>query len=111
MPEGDDGGLGQLFAHHARHQGEVVVLHQHDGVLGLGLLHHGVSKDLVDLDVVIPVTGAEDGADVGNMAKRPQAFIGQTIVVAGLLFGGQPDAANLVGGFFRRYADAIMRID
>ena len=39
---------GSALADHARQQGEVVVLHQHDRVVGARLLDHGVGEAAVD---------------------------------------------------------------
>ena len=71
VPEGDDGRLGQALADHARRQGEVVVLDQHDRVLGARLARDRVGEALVDGLVAAPVALAEDRADEGDVAERP----------------------------------------
>ncbi len=110
VPEGDDRGIGQFLADHARQQGEVVVLHQHDGVLGLGLACHGAGELAVDRDVLRPVARAEGRPHVGDVAQRPQPLVGEAVVVAGLLLRRKPDAADLVGGLFRRHRDAVVLV-
>ena len=48
---------------------------------------------------------------MGDVAERPEPFVGETVVIASLFLGGQPDATDLVSGIFRRYSDAVMLID
>jgi hypothetical protein len=48
VPERDDRRAGQPLADHLRREGEVVVLHQDDGVVGVDLLAHGVGEPPVD---------------------------------------------------------------
>ena len=110
VPEGQDGGLGQLFSHHGRQQREVVVLHEHHGVIGQGLCHHRIGKALVDRLVGLPVRLAEDRPHVGHVAQRPQPFVGKAVVVALLLFGGEPDAAQPVIGVAGRHQHAVARV-
>ena len=111
MPEGDDGRLGQAFPDRARQQGEVVILHQHDRVLGLGFLLHGLRKSPVHGAVLLPVGGAKYGARVRDVAQRPQALVGEAIVVAGFLLPGEPDAAHAVGRILRRHHDVVAGVD
>ncbi len=87
----------QTLPDHARQQGEVVILHQHDRVVGARFGHHRIGKALIDGDVLLPVAGAEHRPHVGDMAQRPQAFVGKAVVVALLFFCRQPDAAQRVG--------------
>ena len=62
---------GRRSAKHARQQGEVIVLHQHDRVVAVRLLDDDVGEALIDLDIMRPVPFAEDRADEGDVAKRP----------------------------------------
>ena len=96
VPEGDDGGARQALAHHARQQREVVVLHQHDRVVGARLVRHHVGEAPVHRLVVLPVGRAEDRPRVRDVAERPQALVGEAVVVALLLLLRQPDAADAV---------------
>ena len=41
----------------------------------------------------------------------PEAFVGESVVVALLFFRGQPQPADLISGLFRRYADAVESVD
>ena len=83
---------GSLRAHHRRQQGEVVVLDQHDRVVAAGLGDHRVGEALVDRPVGLPVALAEHRPHVRDVAQRPEAFVGEAVVVALLLLLGQPDA-------------------
>ena len=110
VPEGQDGGLRQLLADHRGQQREVVVLHQHHRVGAARLGHHRVGKALVDGAVGFPVGFAEHRSHMGDMAQRPHALVGEAVVVALLLFGGQPDAAQPVVVLPRRHAHAVCAV-
>jgi hypothetical protein len=97
VPEGEDGGAGQPLADEPGGEGEVVVLHEDDGVLGVGLLPDRLGEAGVDGDVVLPVLLAEGGAGVREVAQRPEALVGEAVVVALLLLRGEPDPAQVVG--------------
>ena len=86
VPEGDDRGRRQLLLDHPRQQGEVIVLDQDDRVGGrrLPAPRRGRTCRLT-LDVLLPVRGAERRADVGDVAERPETFVREAVVVAGLL--------------------------
>ena len=73
---------------------EVVVLHEDDRVVGVDLLADRVGEPLVDRLVVLPVLAAEDRPGVGDVAERPEALVGEAVVVALLLLGREPDAAE-----------------
>ncbi len=111
VPEGQDGRVGQLLAHHRGQQREVVVLHQHDGILAARLGHDGVGEALVDGLVGLPVRLAEHRAHVRHVAQRPQALVGKAEVVALLFLGRQPQAAQLVVVLARRHGDAVVGVD
>ena len=55
VPERDDGGARQALAHHLRQQREVIVLHQHDRVVGARLVRDHVGEAPVHRLVVLPV--------------------------------------------------------
>ena len=107
VPEGQDGGLRQLLADHRRQQREVVVLHQHHRVGAACLGHHRVGKALVDGAVGFPVGFSEHRSHMSDMAERPHALVGEAVVVALLLFRGQPDAAQPVVIVPRRHAHPV----
>jgi hypothetical protein len=48
---------------------------------------------------------------MGDVAQRPEALVGEAVVVAGLLFLAQPDAVDVVGRMLRRHGDAILPVD
>src|SRR5205823_2432924 len=59
VPEGDDGGLRQPLADEPRQQREVVVLHQHHGIVSAGLGLDRVGEASVDAYVLLPVRRTE----------------------------------------------------
>ena len=111
VPEGDDRGARQPLADHARRHREVIVLHQHDRVLALRLLHHGVGEAAVDRDVMVEIALAEDRPHEGDMAQRPQPLVGEAVVIAVLLLLAEPDAAQRIGGIVGRHRDAVVAVD
>ena len=73
-------------------QREVVVLHEHDGILGIDLGADGVGELLVHLaDSARQSSIRNDRAGVRDVAERPEPFVGKSVVVAALLFRRQPD--------------------
>ena len=88
VPEDDDGRGRKTLANHRRRQGEVIVLHQNNGILRVDFAAHRVGELLIDGAVLPPVLGAEDWSRVRVMAERPQPFVRKSVVVALLLFLG-----------------------
>jgi len=74
-------------------------------------LDEGVGKALVDTLIFVPVFGTEDGARVGDVAERPEAFVGEAFVITAIFFRGEPDAAQRVGGARRRNLQVIVGVD
>ena len=93
-----------------RQQREVEVLHQHHGFVAAGLLRDGVGEARIDRAVVLPVALAEGRAHVGQMAQRPQALVGEAVVVAFFLFVGEPDAAQGVARVIRWHLHVIVAV-
>jgi len=106
VPEGQDGGARQALADEPRRQREVVVLHQDDGVLAVGFRADRVGEAAVHLLVMLEVLAPEAGPRVRDMAERPQAFVGEPVVVAPLLLRGEPDPADRVRLLAGGHADA-----
>ena len=96
VPERDDGRAEQPGADHRGRQGEVVVLQQRDGVVGVDLVAHRVGEALVDLAVLLPIGLAKLRPDVRDVAERPEALVGEAVVVPGLLLFGEPHPAQQV---------------
>src|SRR5260370_33185105 len=93
MPENGQARGGALFLDDRWKQREVVVLQQYDGAaLRRDLFQQGHREFAVDVAVVPPVFGAEQRPRVGDVAERPDTFIGEPVVEAALLLGRQPDA-------------------
>jgi hypothetical protein len=57
------------------------------------------------------VAGIEHGAREDHVAQRPQAFIGEAIVIAVLLILGKPDAAQCVTRILGRHAQVVVGVD
>ena len=102
---------GQTVPDHSRQEREVVVLHQHHGVLRLRLGDDRVREPRIDGAVVLEVAGAKRGPHVRDVAQRPQAFVGEAAVVAALFLGREPDAPQLIERLAGRYCHAIAAID
>ena len=111
MPEGDDRRLRQPLPDHPRREREVIVLHQDDRILGLGLLGDGVGEPRVDLFIELPVALPELRAHERDVAQRPKAFIGKTVVITVLLLVRNPDSPKRVRGSARRNADLVIGVD
>ncbi len=111
VPERDDRRARQQVADHARQQREMVVLHEDDRVRGLRFLLDRVRELRVHVAIVLEVRRAERRPHMRDVAERPQALVREAAVVAGLLLGRQPDAAQLVGGRVRRHGDAVEFVD
>ena len=111
VPEGDDDRLGQLLADQPRQQREMIVLDEDDRALGLGLLKNDLGELAVDGLVAFPVGGPEDGPCEGDVAERPEAFVGEAGIIALVFLLGEPDAPKRIGGAGGRYGYAVIRID
>ncbi len=111
VPERDDRRVGQPVADHPRQQREVVVLHQDDGILGLGFRHDRVGEPRVDGAIVLEVARAERRAHVRDVAERPQALVGESRVVPVLFLRREPDPADLVDRMLGRHRDPIVAVD
>jgi hypothetical protein len=88
-----------------RQEGEVVVLHEYERRAASRFLEDGRGEEVVHLLVRCPVGGVERRAVVDLVAERPQAAVGEPVVVAVLLLRREPDAAEGVGRVVRRHAD------
>ena len=111
VPERDDRRLRQPVADHPRQQREMVVLDQHDRVLALRFRDDGIGELRVDGPILIPVGGAERRPHVGDVAQRPQPFVGEAVVVALRCSARQPQAADPVRRIVGRHGDAVVAID
>src|ERR1017187_6977727 len=86
VPEDCDARLGEAIFQHPRQQGKMIVLNKDHGILFAGdFLDESVGKLLVDCVVVFPIRSAKDGAGVGDVAERPETFIGKSVIVASFL--------------------------
>ncbi len=111
VPEGDDGRRRQTRLDHRRQQREVVVLDEDDRILAAGFGDDRVGETLIDLAIGLPIRLAKHRSNVGDMAERPHALVGEAVVVALLLLRGEPDPAQHVVVFARRHQDPVVRVD
>src|SRR5208283_2278565 len=74
-------------------------------------LKDSIGKAAIDFLILEPVVEAEDGASVGNVAKRPEALVGETFVVAAIFFVGKPDAAQGIRGSIGRNLEMVQSVD
>ena len=111
VPEGDDDRLGQLLADQPWQQREMIVLDEDDRALGLGLLKNDLGELAVDGLVAFPVGGPEDGPCEGDVAERPEAFVGEARIITLVFLLGEPYAPKRIGGAGGRYGYAVIRID
>ena len=111
VPEDGYAGIRSLLFDQPRQQCEVVVLDQNHGLGGIfNLLKHSIGEFLVDLPIVLPILCPKNRACVGNVAERPEALVGKTVVVTFLLFFVEPYTAQGVAGIVGRNAQAIVRV-
>ena len=98
MPElaGNDVGVG--VAEEAGQQGQVIVLNEDGGGASVYFLNDLLGKGAVDGGVGFPVGLLEGGFDEGVVTQGPQPLVGNAVVVALLLLGGQPYETEGVGG-------------
>ena len=96
VPERDDGRARQALAHHARQQREMVILHQHDRVVGARLVGDDVGEAAIHRLVMLPVRRAEDRARMRDVAERPETFVREAEVITLLLLLREPHAADAV---------------
>src|SRR3989338_7696574 len=92
MPEERDRDIRPLVLDHLAQQREMIILDKNKGIFGRQLLNNAVSKLLVYLFIHLPVGFPEDRAGESNMTKRPEAFVGKTVIEAAFLFGRQPNS-------------------
>jgi hypothetical protein len=110
VPEREDCRARQAPPHQLWHQRKVVVLHEHDRILGVRLVADSVGELLIDLLVVRPVIGAEHRPCVRVVAQRPQPLVRKSEVVAALLLAREPDPAQRIGFLARRHAQPAVRV-
>ncbi len=111
VPEvGTDDPATAHFAEHAGEQAEVIVLDEDESALAPGFLQHGFSEDAVGFLVIPPVVRPEFRPRERDVAQRPQALVGQTVVKALFQFGIEPNPPQLVAGVLGRHHHAVVFI-
>src|SRR5204862_4148156 len=82
-----------------------------DRVLGARLVHDGVGEAAVHRLVVRPVPGADHGALVRDVTERPEALVGEAVIVALLLLFREPHAPDAIRGFLGRHHPVVLLVD
>ena len=88
VPEQRDRRLGYFLADELRQQREMEILYQDHGTVGVRFGGHDLGELGVHFLVGAPIAGAKRRPHIGQMAQRPQPFIGEPIVVSLLLSSG-----------------------
>src|SRR5690242_8859122 len=111
MPERYDRSIWKLLANHLRQQCEVIVLHHYKWVRSIGLFDYRSGKTGVHGAILIPVGLPKGRPHECNMAEGPQALVGKTVVIAILLFLGQPDATQRISRGIGWDHDMVTEVD
>jgi len=100
-----------LLLDHPRQQREVIILHQdHRPLRVFDLLQQGLGELAVDCLIPLPVHVAKDGSGMRDVAERPQAFVGEAVVIAFFLFLRQPHPAQRVLRIVWRHLQVIVAV-
>jgi len=90
----------------------VIILCQKNWRIHVGhLLQNCVGEALVNSLVLQPIFWAKDRARVRDVAERPEALIGEAIVVALVFFFREPHAAQRVARAIGRDTQAVKDVD
>ena len=91
VPEDGYAGIRPLLFDQFRQQCKVIILDEQRRLLcACHLLQHCLGKLPVRLYIVLPIERPEQRPRVSDMAKRPQAFVGEAVVVALFFFLVEP---------------------
>src|SRR5579883_2998522 len=97
VPEDCNARVGALLLNEARQQREMVILDENHGFNeAVNLLQYGIGELLIGTLILIPVAHAECRTSVGDVAERPESFVGKSVVVAFLFLLRKPDATQRV---------------
>ena len=110
VPELAHRDVGARVLDEARQQREVIILHEHHGPVVADFVDHGIGETAIHAHVLMPVHVVELRPRIRDMAQRPQRVVGTPVVVALLLFFGEPHATQVVRRPVRRHAKAPARI-
>src|SRR5690242_21714567 len=101
----------QLISDDFRHQREVKILDKYDRIVGLRFFQHCQGEPLVNILILLPIGGSKDGTHVSEMTQGPDAFIGESVVVAILFLGCYPDPPEVERRMLRGNPDVAAGID
>ena len=89
----------------------MIVLDEHNGFTNaFDFLKDSGCEFAVDVLVVLPVGGPKKRPGMRDVAKRPESFIGKSVVVAFLFFLAEPNAAQSVARIVGWNAQTVRRI-
>jgi hypothetical protein len=109
MPEEADDRIGRELAQFRREQREVVILDQHQPVIARFLRRH-FGEPAVDRGVGRPVRLPKNRPRVRGVAKGPETFVRESVVIALFLFLGEPYPPENVLGRLGRHAETPLGI-
>ena len=110
MPELGDDQIRVALLQHPRQQREVKILDEHEGRPMARFFEHGARKYLVHLPVRLPVLGTKGRPCKCDVTKRPQALIGEAVIITLFLLRAQPDAAETEARIIRRNKHVIVPV-
>ena len=89
----------------------MIILHQHEGGAARCFFAHCRGESGIGAPIHLEVVGPEHWLDVYRMAKRPESFIGEPVVVPLVFVLGQPDIAETIPGTGGRNAETAPSVD
>src|ERR1051326_2757711 len=112
MPENRQTDVRTFLLNVTRQQREVIILRQdHRTFDALYFIEHDFRKLLVHLLVISPVARTEDRASIGDMAERPQTFVGEAEIVSLFLLRTHPDSPQRVLRMVGWHAQPVMLVN
>ncbi len=93
VPENRYLGVRTLALNELWQQGKVIILNEQHRVLGVcHLFEHGFGEFLVDIPIMLPIRCPKQWSRMGDMAERPQPFVGKAVIIPFFLFLAEPHA-------------------
>src|SRR5258706_12394595 len=111
VPEDCHPGIGPFRFYEPGQQREMVILDKHERLLRhFDFFQHDLREFLIYTLIVFPILTAKHGTRVRDMAKRPDSFVREPLIVSLLLFLREPEAAERVARMIGRNAQPASRV-
>src|SRR6266567_8517328 len=111
MPEDSYASVGPALLNHSRQQRKMIILHQHHRLTDiLHFLEQSVRKLPVHFLIMLPIAGPEKGTRVRDMTEGPEPLISKSVVIALLLFLGEPDSPQRVMRIIRGNQQSVVHV-